>query len=309
MAELYVLSGPETGQAFQLNEDAIYIGRACNNNIQVEDKTVSRRHVKILKRAAKYFITDLNSRNGTSINGNYIAPGLEVEVKQGEPITIGMTVLCLGEDCKEEILPFFDSGELRTESCEQSGIFGEHGHKTNQKKLELFYKVSEVLTKHLPTNEALQKILGQIFELLGKIDRAAFILTDPETEKTADIISKSNIIGSPTTMMYCPGVVRRTIEGRKPVAVSNVETEEEEEIADTLRVFKIQSVLCVPLISASKVMGALYVDSMVRPYGFTRQDISLFLHLAQRIAMAIESDRFAFQSQITPENRHSTVSK
>jgi len=58
----------------------------------------------------------------------------------------------------------------------------------------------------------------------------------------------------------------------------------------------------VPLISASKVMGALYVDSMVRPYGFTKQDVSLFLDLAKRIAMAMESAQFAFDSPIIPVN-------
>jgi 3',5'-cyclic-nucleotide phosphodiesterase len=309
MTELHVLSGPETSQVFQLDDDAIYIGRARVSNIRVEDKTVSRRHVKIVRRGDKYFITDLKSRNGTSINGNYIAPGLEVEVKESEPITIGMTVLCLGKECKEELSSFLDSAELKKESYEQSGIFEQHGHKTNQKKLELFYKVSEVLRKKPPVKEALEEILNHILGLLGRVDRGAFILTDPETEKTVDVISRSNIIGDPTTIEYCPGVIRRVIKGREPVAVSNVDTEEKKELVDTLRVFKIESVLCVPLIRGSKVMGALYVDSMVRPYGFTKQDVSLFLDLAKRIAMAMESAQFAFDSSIIPENTRSNVSK
>jgi len=238
MIELYVLSGPDTRQTFQLTDDVTYIGRARKNNIRVGDKTVSRRHAKIVRRGEKYFVTDLKSKNGTSINGSYIAPSLEVEVKECEPITVGMTVLCLGKECKEEILPFLDSAELRKETYDQSGIFAEHGYKTNQKKLELFYKVSEVLREKLPMNEALQKILDHVFELLGRIDRGAFILTDPDTEKTTDIISKSNIIGSPTRISYCPGVVRRAIENRKPVAVSNVEREPEKDLADTLRVLK-----------------------------------------------------------------------
>jgi putative methionine-R-sulfoxide reductase with GAF domain len=235
-----------------------------------------------VKRGNKYLITDLNSRNKTFFNGNYLAPGLELEVREGMPIAIGMSLICLGEGCITQMMPLFDSIGLTKETDEQSGIFLVHGDKANQKKLELLYKVAELLTENLPINETLEKILGYIFDLLRKIERAAFILVDPETENVLDVISRTNKPGD-TTTLYCQDVVRRVIEERKPLVISDVQTEEEHELLDTLRILKIESVLCVPLISSSQIMGAIYVDSQERPFGFKSEDLALFMDLCQVI--------------------------
>jgi GAF domain-containing protein len=84
------------------------------------------------------------------------------------------------------------------------------------------------------------------------------------------------------------------IEEGKPLVISDVQTEEEHELLDTLRILKIESVLCVPLISSSQIMGAIYVDSQKRPFGFTREDLALFMDLCQRTAVALEHARLAF---------------
>ena len=294
MAKLHILNGPETGRSFELREVATYVGRSSDNDIQIRDKTVSRKHLKIVKRGNKYLITDLDSRNKTFFDGKYLAPGLELEVREGVPIAIGMTVICVGEKFIKEMMPLFDSIGLTKETDEQSGIFLVHGHGANQKKLELLYKVSELLTENLPINEILEKILDWIFDLLRRIDRAAFILVDPETEKILDVISRTNTPGASTNTSYCQDVVRRVIEESKPLVISDVQTEEEHELLDTLKILKIESVLCVPLISNSQIMGAFYIDSQERPFGFTGEDLALFMDLCRRTALAMEQARLTF---------------
>ena len=294
MAKLHILNGPETGRSFELREVATYVGRSSDNDIQIRDKTVSRKHLKIVKRGNKYLITDLDSRNKTFFDGKYLAPGLELEVREGVPIAIGMTVICVGEKFIKEMMPLFDSIGLTKETDEQSGIFLVHGHGANQKKLELLYKVSELLTENLPINETLEKILGYIFDILRRIDRAAFILVDPETENILDVISRTKTPGVNTTTSYCRDVVRRVIEEREPLVISDVQSEEEHELLDTLKILKIESVICVPLISSSQIMGAFYVDSQERPFGFTGKDLALFMDLCQRTALAMEHARLTF---------------
>lgn len=295
MTKLHILNGPKIGRSFELSDVATYVGRSLDNDIQIEDKTVSRKHVKIVKRGNKYFITDLKSQNGTFFNGNYIAPGLELELKEGVPIAIGMSVICLGEGCKEQMMPFIDSIGLTKQTGEESGIFIEHRDKTNQRKLELLYKVSDLLTENLPINETLEKILDYVFDLLKRIDRAAFILVDPKTERILDLISRTAKPSADTTTVYCRDVVRGVIENREPLVISNVEIKMENELIDTLKILKIESVMCVPLISSSQIMGVLYVDSLEKPFGVRREDLSLFVDLCQRTALAVEHARLAFE--------------
>jgi len=288
MTTLYILNGPASGQCFELQEGPTYIGRSPDNDIQIADKTVSRKHLKILKRESTYHITDLKSRNGTFFSGNYLAPGLELELKEGVPVAIGMSVICLGEACKDHMTPFLDSIGLAQEASEETGIFEQNRERTNQRKLQLLYNVSDVLSENLPIRETLQKILDHIFDLLKRIDRGAFILLDPETQEIREIVFRSTRPTDDPNMIFCRDVVNRVLEDAKPMAVSDAETEEDE-IAETLKVLRIESVLCVPLMSGSKIMGAVYVDSFERPFGFRGEDLSLFMDLAQRTAHAIEA--------------------
>jgi GAF domain-containing protein len=194
------------------------------------------------------------------------------------------------------MMPFLDSIGLTRQTGEESGIFVEHRDRTNQRKLELLYKVSDLLRENLPINQTLEKILDYVFDLLKRIDRAAFILVDPETEKILDLISRTAKPGADTTTVYCPDVVRGVMENREPLVISNVEIEMENEVIDTLKILKIKSVMCVPLICSFQIIGVLYVDSLERPFGFRKEDLSLFLDLCQRTALIVEHARLAFES-------------
>ena len=83
MAKLYILSGPDKGQSFEVGRDPVYVGRSAHNTIKMSDKAVSRRHLKILMRGNRYFIKDLESENGTFISGKEVSGGVDIEVAEG----------------------------------------------------------------------------------------------------------------------------------------------------------------------------------------------------------------------------------
>ena len=293
MNRLYILNGPDKGRSFELTDGVTYLGRSTNNDIRIEDKTVSRRHLKIVKRGAKYFVTDLKSRSGTFYNGKFLPSGGEHEVKEEVPIAIGMTVICIGRRPAEEIVPFLDSTELARELGEQSGIFEVHREKTNQKKLELIHSVEATLSKDSALDEVLKETLDHIFEVLSRIDNGAFILVDPRTETIADVISRPYSLSDENPTPYCGDVVRRVIKDRSLVVISNSKTFHEDDLAETLKVLKIESVICVPLISGSQIQGVMYFDSRRRLFGFSNEDIQLLIDLSKRVAAVIEKARFS----------------
>jgi pSer/pThr/pTyr-binding forkhead associated (FHA) protein len=89
MTKLFIVEGPEKGQSFEIKGDIAYVGRSPDNDIQMKDRSVSRKHLKILKKSNQYFIEDLQSANGTFVDGKPLFSGDEFEVKEGLPITIG----------------------------------------------------------------------------------------------------------------------------------------------------------------------------------------------------------------------------
>ena len=74
MAALLVLKGTNPGQRIQLMEDTIVLGRNPDCQVPIGGTAVSRNHAQILHIQGKYYIEDLKSRNGTSVNGQTVDP-------------------------------------------------------------------------------------------------------------------------------------------------------------------------------------------------------------------------------------------
>ena len=88
---LLVLKGPGTGARYLLDTNQTKIGRDTNNDIHLDDITVSRSHAMISKNSG-YSIKDLGSLNGTYINAISMK---ESNIKAGDEIQIGKYHLTL----------------------------------------------------------------------------------------------------------------------------------------------------------------------------------------------------------------------
>ena len=113
MDKLYIVSGKYEHLSLGLMDQTTNIGRSPENDIQIQDNYVSRKHLELNKKGNKYFIKDLNSANGTFLNGKKISPQVARGVKEGDTIVIGMTLICLGESCSDRVRSFLDSVEPR----------------------------------------------------------------------------------------------------------------------------------------------------------------------------------------------------
>jgi len=82
---------------FSEDIDLMKIGRGPDNNIVLQDYKSSRSHSVIVKQKNIYKIQDLNSTNGTYVNGSKINPNIFYNLNPGDIIGIGDTVLRLAE--------------------------------------------------------------------------------------------------------------------------------------------------------------------------------------------------------------------
>ena len=68
-------------------DDEIFLGRGNDNEIVIKDPYISKKHLKIIEDEGNYYLEDLNSANGTYINGDRIMD--VVELANGDRIKIG----------------------------------------------------------------------------------------------------------------------------------------------------------------------------------------------------------------------------
>jgi predicted component of type VI protein secretion system len=96
MAEITirVLEGLERGKVFARLPTPVSIGREDENDIQLNDDRVSRFHAKLQDDGGKIILTDLDSTNGTRVNGHPI----QMRVLQaGDVLSIGRCLLMVGD--------------------------------------------------------------------------------------------------------------------------------------------------------------------------------------------------------------------
>lgn len=84
---LIAQAGPLEGQQWRFTEDFL-IGRDTGCTIIIPDRQVSRRHARIFSQEDRYFLEDLQSKNGTHVNGEDIDQG--VPLKDGDVIQIAL---------------------------------------------------------------------------------------------------------------------------------------------------------------------------------------------------------------------------
>ncbi|HZN33865.1 MAG TPA: FHA domain-containing protein [Pirellulaceae bacterium] len=88
-----VLDGADRGRVFQNLSPPITIGREEGNTIQLNDERVSRYHVKIQEDHNRLVITDLESTNGSKVNGEDVQLRI---LRFGDMIQLGRSVLLFG---------------------------------------------------------------------------------------------------------------------------------------------------------------------------------------------------------------------
>jgi pSer/pThr/pTyr-binding forkhead associated (FHA) protein len=86
MPEIVVKLGDNVICRYSFDKDIISIGRSRDNDIVIENLSVSRNHARIRRQDGKYIITDLNSANGTLVNGVRIT---KTEIIDEDVITVG----------------------------------------------------------------------------------------------------------------------------------------------------------------------------------------------------------------------------
>ena len=102
MPKLQILSGILEGKVVDLLEERVTVGRALDNVIRIEDGTVSSHHAMFILEADGMKLRDLNSTNGTRVNGLRI---VETMLNSGDAVRMGSVEMRFESDVKKASQP------------------------------------------------------------------------------------------------------------------------------------------------------------------------------------------------------------
>jgi predicted component of type VI protein secretion system len=88
---LEILNGPNIGKILRLNKERVTIGRNADADFPLEDISVARFHAQVIREGGVWFVGDLQSRNGTYVNGHVAVS--RVQLRDGDKIHIGQSMI------------------------------------------------------------------------------------------------------------------------------------------------------------------------------------------------------------------------
>jgi GAF domain-containing protein len=290
MPLLYMLSGPNAGDSCEVKDGTTLVGRGSDNDLQIIEQSISRKHARILLSGDRLFIEDLGSQNGTQINGHPVGSSFQIEIKEGDFISLGSVLMSLGKPYAEDGMVTQYSISLKERPEEPAKhLLHKDRRITDREKLETIYEVSTLLMQSLDVDEIGEKILDSVFSCIKSIDNAALLLVDQETGEFRQITARSKEHGKEFEMSYSRTIVNRVILEGKAIMMSDTSLAEETDLSESMIWMRIKSVMCVPLISKTDVHGVIYVHSTSVPHGFSMSDLQLLSALSSPAALAIEN--------------------
>jgi PAS domain-containing protein len=290
VTELYMINGPLAGLTFEIENDVTTIGRSSGYSIIIKDLSISRQHAKVTFSGERYFIEDLGSQNGTWINGHSMSPGYQIQMKEGDFISIGNISMSVGQPYAEDgMITHYSIGLLEELEHGRKDVFHTDRRITDRDKLEMIYEVCTLLMQSLDLNELAEKLLESVFSCLKGIDSGALILIDQGTGEHKQVIARSRNGEKGFKMDYSRTIVNRVVSQCKAVIMSDTSFADRVDLSTSMIWIQIKSVMCVPLLSKAEIYGAIYVHSLRSAQGFTKGDLFFLTALSSPAALAIEN--------------------
>jgi len=290
MAKLRILDGPAKGQAFDLEGEIAYVGRSPANDVLINDTTVSRKHLKIFKIGRVFFIEDLKSRNGTLVNGRPLKPGDSIQVDEGDSIALGATVMRLSPgapqgdvDIKKDV-----AESLPPEAPKERAPSKDERRARSLKELSFIHDLLEAIKESPQIQKFFDQIVEFIIQSLPRIDRAAVFRFDPASRKLREVVTRSKPDQPRKALPYHPTVLNQVLETRKAIWTLVKTHEAPEDLAEQWGTLEFRSVVCIPLMSGSKLLGAIYLDGFGKEQAFRDEDLLVLKSLSTLTALGIE---------------------
>ena len=300
---LLVLSGPLKDSTIPLSEGEVTIGREASNGIAVTDPSVSRKHCLLSAQDGRFRVRDLDSRNGTLVNG--AAAVGEQWLQHGDEIVAGdSSFQFLLEE--EEITPA--SGRVEFEDAPTTA------ETTIIHPRDVVYLQPERLLRELPATSGVARNLnallkisrivhairdlndlqGQLLDLIFEVvpaRRGAILLADSEGQQFNSMFARMRQAGHAPLVKVSRTVARQVLEQGIAMLGSDVPSSDELREVESLAASQVRSLLCVPLTVFQRVIGCIYLDSDSPSHRLNEEHLQLVTAIAGISAVALENAR------------------
>jgi len=310
--------GKQVDQAFVGAQTTV--GRHEKCDLCLVDSMVSRNHCLILSEGKRFVVKDLDSRNGTWINGRRIKN--RRHVRSGDVVQVGpfriifqpetpsqlplqTQTLDMGRICSEEFVHKNEAepvvkplGMISNYLSETADVVQrvptQYRRERLNRNLLTLYRIAEQLVVTKDLDEILEYTMDQIFEIF-RPSRATILLRDSQ----GNPIPRKQRSGERGGVLkpISNTIISRILSDRVAILTDNALEDPRFEMGDSVIIDGIRSVMAAPIWEDRSILGVLYVDSLDIIGGYQTEDLDLLTAIGHQTALAVQRWRLTERLQ------------
>ncbi|WP_156885850.1 HD domain-containing phosphohydrolase [Massilia niastensis] len=294
-------SGSARPAVFPLHDEAV-LGRdpqdalASDKYVCIPEQTISRRHARIRRRGAAYFVEDLHSSNGTFVCGERLAPGAWHPLHDGDELALASARLVFHSlmvpergDAPTVITSSVDATRFAPVVDTRNAGRGDLEKTVHQ--LHAMAQVSIALGAVTDQETLIEKIMNFIFDLFPPAERAFIMLRTNERDPPQPVAARrrGGAIEDPAQMRMSQTIIDEVLVRRRAILSVDTLSDRHFSAHESIVAQAIRSVMCVPLILGDEVLGLIQVDTSSDPYAFQETDLQILSGVCAETAVALKN--------------------
>ena len=288
LAKLIAMEGPLAGDTFLLDRELTTLGREADNDIVIDAQWVSRRHCEIRKVGDGFEVADRGSHNGTLVNG---VPIKERLLRGGDRVALGgASFLFLDrESSPSPSLELDDAPFPKRDTVELRSDEALYLHPERIESPSLSTVLSLIQTIGGTTDETLaEKVLDRFFAVVPAERGAIVVGSSPEELEPLAMRGGRGAHGAKSRFPLSRTVLTKVFAEKTAVLSNHVGSELS---AKSLTASNVTNLVCLPLVTDGRIVGALYLDRSTPGAEFPTSLLELLMGLASIAAGGIERSR------------------
>ncbi|MCG8402519.1 MAG: FHA domain-containing protein, partial [Firmicutes bacterium] len=272
------------------------IGRS-SESLPLRDQTISRRHAEMTPNEGRWYIRDLQSSNGTFVNGTRVTNSRIL--RPGDQIRTGTTLMLFGEDeekKRRDLVKVVGKEEMEVslehtvQSSDDSMIMAvPEPSQAAQLQLQVLYELTGLIGSITDRDELLEKVMDVVYEYF-QADRGFILLLDtpdapPEPVVVRHRLGEKQKKTGPITVSKT--IIRYVMQKAVGVLTSNAMTDQRFASGDSVQAYGIHSAMCVPIKFKDKLYGVVHLDSRIANYTYTEDQLTLLTSIGVQTGLAM----------------------
>ena len=296
MAEYWIRLPDRPPALLGKEKTEVTIGRAPNNDLVLEDSSLSRNHARLLWRNGLAILEDLGSRNGTLVNGLPLQKprsvsesdelvfgrlSFRLQLKGDAPVQVDHP-----EATQSTVALSMRVDELRSSGrSEADSSAARHWREA----LDIVHTLSVDMLGDMPTEMMLWGLLEQLYAFLHP-GRGVVLLRNAEGSMV-QVAARSASRGQDFQVKLSKTMLESAVERREATLVNNPLLDSKLAQAQSLMASGVTSIMTVPLEHGGEVVGMVYLDAGPLRAPFTEEDLRLVAVLGHMAAAKIRAAR------------------